>query len=187
LAKLRNECNTTTKLQPEIANNPVLNPIHIIKKKKKSSNLQHHSQQKKAQHQCSKAIDTIVGKSITTLSDKLREKENKSYDKSPKHYHNNLKISAGLLPRARNQPRVTTLTNPIAKTTHIKPQEVIDIITSHYQKGKKRATLESLSMAPWAQPQNWTTSTSNHHYTTPQHIQRRPSITTPREATMIER
>jgi hypothetical protein len=50
-----------------------------------------------------------------TLSDKLKEKENNIYDKSPKHYHNNLKINAGLLPRARDQPRVTSLTNPTTK------------------------------------------------------------------------
>jgi hypothetical protein len=76
---------------------------------------------KEAQQQCSKAIGTIVIKASTTLSEKLREKENKSYDNSPKHCHDNLKLSVGLLPRARDQPWVTTLTKPIAKTTHSSP------------------------------------------------------------------
>jgi hypothetical protein len=70
---------------------------------------------KAAHQQCSKAIVDIIRKSSHPLSDKLWHKENNSYDKCPKQYHNNLKINAGINPRARDQPRVTALTNPNTK------------------------------------------------------------------------
>ena len=38
-----------------------------------------------AHKQCNKAIGTIVRQASNTLTDKLREKVNKSYYKSPKH------------------------------------------------------------------------------------------------------
>jgi hypothetical protein len=85
---------------------------------------------------------------------KLRGKFNKSYDKSLKHDHDNLTICAGLLPRARDQPREVTLTNLITKTIHNKPQEDIDILTTHYIKEQQRATSELLPKTPWTQPQN---------------------------------
>ena len=56
----------------------------------------------KAHKQCNKAIGAIVRQASDTLTEKLRDKENKIYDKSPKYYHNNLEMSAGLLPRARD-------------------------------------------------------------------------------------
>ncbi len=71
--------------------------------------------------QCNKAIGTIVRHASNTLNEKLRDKENDSYDKSPKHYHNNLKISAGLLPRAKDQPKATALRHPITNITHNTP------------------------------------------------------------------
>jgi hypothetical protein len=127
LTELRNECNTRTKLHPEIAINHALNTLHtkIAQTLKPSTPLL----TSEAHQQCSKAVGTIVS---NTLSDKLRDKENKSYDKSPKHYHIYLKISTGLLPRARDQPRVTPLTNPLTITIHTNPQEVIDIVTSSF-------------------------------------------------------
>ena len=70
---------------------------------------------KEAHQQCSKAIGDRIRKASHTLPDKLRHKENNNYDKSPKHYYNNLKINAGINPRARDPLRVTTLTNPNTK------------------------------------------------------------------------
>jgi hypothetical protein len=57
---------------------------------------------KEAHLQRSKAIGNIIRKASHVLSNKTRENENKSYDKSPKHYHNNLKINAEILPRAKD-------------------------------------------------------------------------------------
>jgi hypothetical protein len=94
----------------------------------------------KAHKQFSKAIGTIVRKSSTTLCDKRREKENKSYDKSPTYYHKNLKISAGMLPRTRDRPRVTALINPKTEAIHTSPKEVINLVTTYYIKKKERAT-----------------------------------------------
>jgi hypothetical protein len=99
--------------------------------------------------QYNKTIGTIVRQARNTLNEKLRDKENDSYDKSPKHYHNNLKISAGLLPRARDQPKVTALRHPITNTLHNTPQDVIDIVTTHYTKEQQRATPDHLPQAPW--------------------------------------
>ncbi len=89
-----------------------------------------------------------------TLKEKLRDKENESYDKSPKLYQNNLKISAGLLPLARDQPKVTTLRHPSTNIIHNTPQDVKDIVTTHYTKEQQRATQDNLPQAPWTQPQN---------------------------------
>ncbi len=80
---------------------------------------------------------TIIRKASTTMSDKLREEENKSYDPSPKQYHNNLKIIASLLPRARDHPRITVLTNPKTKILYTNPKNAIDIISTRYLKNKK--------------------------------------------------
>jgi hypothetical protein len=112
-------------------------------------------------------MGTIIKNVSTTLSDKLRDKENNNYDEIPKHYQYNLKTRAGLTPRARDQPRVTTLTNPKNKQTN--PQEVIAIVTTHYEKEQQRGTPKHLPNAPWTQPQlpdNFTIQPSTPHTTT---------------------
>jgi hypothetical protein len=107
-----------------------------------------------AHKQCNKAIGTTGRQASNTLNEKLGDKENESCDKSPKYYPNNLKISAGLLPRARDQPEVTTLRHPFTNIIHNTPQDFIDIITIHYTKEQQRATPDPLPQAPWIQPQN---------------------------------
>ena len=123
-------------------------------KKKKNLNPTTSISTSKAHNQCPKFIGKIVKKASNELSDNLRVKENKSYETSPKQCHTNLKISAGLIPRARDQPRAITLTNPITKTIHTGPQEVIDIVITHCHKEQQRATPENLPKASWTQPQN---------------------------------
>ena len=44
---------------------------------------------------CNKAIAIIINKANRKLADSLRKKEDLLYKKSPKRYHNNLKIAAG--------------------------------------------------------------------------------------------
>ena len=102
LAKLRNECNATTKQHPEIADDSDLNPLHMTLKINQILQPSTPLTTKESHQQCSKAISEIIGKASHTLSDKVRDKENNSYDKIPKHYHNNLKIHAGINPRARD-------------------------------------------------------------------------------------
>ncbi len=48
---------------------------------------------------------------------------------------------------------MVTLAHPTTKTTHNKPQEVIDIVTTLYTKEQQRATPDHLPKAPWTQPQ----------------------------------
>ena len=85
-------------------------------------------------------IGDIIRKASHTLTGKLRRKENNSYDKSPKHYHNNLKINAGINPRARDHPRVTDFTNPSTKELQTTLHEVISIVNKHYELEKKGYT-----------------------------------------------
>jgi hypothetical protein len=103
------------------------------------------------------------------LSDKIRDKENNSYDKSPKHYHNNLKVNAGINPRAKDLPRVTALTNLNKNTLQTNPQEVILIVTTDFEREQKGATPEHLPDAPWTQPHNPDnfTMTPAHPHTKP--------------------
>jgi hypothetical protein len=169
LAKLRNECNKTTKLYPEASTDHEKNPIHISEAITTLLNPAKPISTSEAHKQCNKAIGTIVRQANNTFNEKLRAKENESYDKSPKHYHKNLKISAGLLPRARDQPRVTTLRHPLTNTTHNTPKDVINIVTTHHTKEQKRATPDHLSQAPWTQshnPDNFKVTPATQ-YTTP--------------------
>jgi len=131
-----------------------LNPIYINEKINTILNPAQPISTSEAPQKCNKAIGTIVRQSSNTLNEKLRDKENASFDKSPKHYHNNLKIIAGLLPRARDQPRVTTLRHPLTNTIHNTPQDAIAIVTKYYTKEQQRATPDHLPQAPWTQPQN---------------------------------
>jgi hypothetical protein len=169
LAKLRNECNKSTKFYPETSTDHELNPIHINEKINTILKFAQPISASESHKQCNKAIGTIVRQASNTLNEKLRDKENESYDKSPKHYHNNLKISAGLLPRARDQPRVTTLRHPLTITIHNTPQDIINIVTTHYTKEQQRATPNHLPQAPWTQPRNPDNYevTSPTPYTTP--------------------
>jgi hypothetical protein len=134
LAKLRNECNKNAKLNPEASTDHEQNPIHINDKIDTILNPTQPISTSEAQKQCNKALGTIVREASNTLNEKLRDKETESYDKRPKHYHNSLKISAGLLPRASDQPKVTTLRHPFTNTIHNTPQDGIDIVTTHYTK-----------------------------------------------------
>ena len=131
-----------------------MNPVHINEKITTLLNPAKPISTSEAHKQCNKAIGTIVRQASITLSEKLRGKENEGYDKSPKHYQNNLKISAGLLPRARDQPRVTTLRHLLTNKPHNAPQNFIDSVTTPYTKEQKRATSYHLPQAPWTQPRN---------------------------------
>ncbi len=61
---------------------------------------------------CHKAISTIINKANRKLIDKLRKKEDALYKQSPKRYHANLKTTAGLQPRAKDQPNLSTIREP---------------------------------------------------------------------------
>ena len=151
LAKLQNECRKNTKLY---STDHEVNPTHINEKMTTNHKPAKPISTLEAHKQCNKAIGTIVRQASNTLKEKLRDKENEGYDKSPKYYHNNLKISEGLLPRVRDQARVTTLRHPITNTTHNTPQDGIYIVPKYYTKEQQRATLDHLPHAPWTQPQN---------------------------------
>jgi len=164
-----------------------MTPIHINEKITTFLSPEIPSSTTEAHKQCNKAISTIVRQTSNTLIGKLRENENKSYYKIPKHYHNNLKISAGLLPRARDQPRVITLTHPITKTTHTQPHEAIGIVTTRYMKERQRVTPDHLLKAHGHNHKPRTTTTSHHHPTTQHHTLQQPSTHTSHGVTTIGR
>jgi hypothetical protein len=49
---------------------------------------------------------------------------------------------------------VTALRHPVTNTNHNTPQDVIDIVTTHYTKEQQRVTPDHLPQAPWTQPQD---------------------------------
>jgi hypothetical protein len=158
-AKLRNEFSNTTKHHTEIANNADLNPIHINLKITQILKPTTPFTTIEAQRQYSRNISIIIRKAINTMSYKLRDKENKSSDKSS----NNIKIHAGLVPRARDQPRVTVtaLTDPTTKQIHTPPKEVIDIVTSHYDtKKNNKGHHHSTYQTPHGHNQNTRTTST---------------------------
>jgi hypothetical protein len=84
LARLRNECNKNAKLNTEASTDHEQNPIHINDKINSILNLAQPISTSEAHKQCNKAIGTIVRQASNTRNEKLRDKENDSYDKSPK-------------------------------------------------------------------------------------------------------
>jgi len=81
-------------------------------------------------------------------------KEDVLYKKSPKRYHNNLKTAAGLQPRAKDQPNLTTVRGPITNEITSNPQTIIDTIQTHYEHEHARTTPDTISAPPWRNPNN---------------------------------
>jgi hypothetical protein len=86
--------------------------------------------------------------------DKLRKKEDAIYKTSPKRYHANLKTSAGLQPRAKDQPNLTTIRDPKTKDITTQPQAILDIVHSHYKQEHSRTTPDEIPTPPWLNPDN---------------------------------
>ena len=83
---------------------------------------------------CNKAIATIISKATKQLGDTLQRKENALYKKSAKRYHHNLKTSAGLQPRARDQPNLQTIRDPLTNEITANPHTIISTIQTYYEK-----------------------------------------------------
>ena len=49
---------------------------------------------------------------------------------------------------------MTALRHPGTNTIQETPQDVLEIVTTHYTKEQQRATPDHLPQAPWTQPQN---------------------------------
>ncbi len=62
-----------------------MNPTHANEKITTILNPAKLISTSKAHKQCNKAIGTILRQASNTLNEKLRDKENESYDKSPKY------------------------------------------------------------------------------------------------------
>ena len=103
---------------------------------------------------CNKAINNILSKANKRLMDSIRKKEDALYKKSPKRYHHNLKTVAGLQPGARDQPNLSTITEPntVQITSH--PQTILDTLHTHFEKEESRVTPDTLPIPPWLDPKN---------------------------------
>jgi hypothetical protein len=110
---------------------------------------------------CHKAIASIISKANHTLMDTIRKKEGGLYKKSPKRYHDKLKTAAGLQPRAKDQPNLTTVRDPATNEITSNPQTTIDTIQSHYEREHAQATLDTIPAPPWKTPTTQTLTTTN--------------------------
>jgi len=61
---------------------------------------------------CHKAIASIISKANRKLMDTIRKKEDGIYKNRPKRYHDNLKTTADLQPRAKDQLNLATVRDP---------------------------------------------------------------------------
>jgi len=186
LAKLRNECNTTTKLHPEIPNDSELNPLHINFK------INHILQRitslttKEAQQRCFKAIGNIIRKACHALTNKIRDKANNSYDKNPpvltQHYKhtrkNNPESQRPTQGNSPHKPDSKKITNE-SKKSHINCRLTL-------RAGKKKQHQNTYRTLHGHNHITRTTSTRLPHPHTQRHAQARPSINTSQKATMTD-
>ena len=82
VAKLRNECNKTTKLYPDAANDHAMSPIHINEKINTLLSPAIPISTLEAHKQCTKAVDMTVRQASNTLTEKLRDKGKKAMIKA---------------------------------------------------------------------------------------------------------
>ncbi len=93
---------------------------------------------------CHKAISSIINKANRKLMNKLRQKEDALYKKSPKRYHASLKTSASLQPRAKDQPNLDTIRDPNPNEVMAQPRAIRDTVQSHYKLEHSRTTPDTL-------------------------------------------
>ena len=84
--------------------------------------------------------------------DSIRKKEDALYKKSPKRYHHNLRTDAGLQPCAKDQPNLSTITDPNTGQTTSHPQSIMDTLYTYFEKEQSRVTPETLPTPPWLDP-----------------------------------
>jgi hypothetical protein len=97
---------------------------------------------------CNTVIPTIVNKAKNKLEDTLQRNETAPNKKSAKRYHQNLKSSAGLQPRARDQPILQTIRDPVTNEITTNPHTVISTIQSYYEKEHSRTTPDYIPAPP---------------------------------------
>jgi hypothetical protein len=97
---------------------------------------------------CNRAITTILSKANKILMDSMRKKEDALYKKSPKRYHHNLKTSAGLQPCAKDQPNLSTITDPNTGQITSRIQSNLDTLHTHFEKEQSRVTPDTLPILP---------------------------------------
>jgi hypothetical protein len=103
---------------------------------------------------CHKAISSIINKANRKLMDKLKKKEDTLYKNSPKRYHANLKNSAGLQLRAKDQPNLVTIRDPKTTVITSQPQAIIDTVQSYCEQEHSCTTPDNLPTPPWQNPSN---------------------------------
>ena len=84
--------------------------------------------------------------------DYIRKKEDALFKKSPKRYHHNLKTGAGLQQGARDQPSLSTITDPYSGQITSHPQTILDTLHTHLENEQSRVTPDTLPIPPWLDP-----------------------------------
>ena len=99
---------------------------------------------------CHKAIATIISKANRKITDSLRKKEDLLYKNSPNRYHKNLTTATSLQPNnAKYQPNLATIRDPTAKKITTKPNQILNILRTHFEKEHSRNKPEQNPLPPW--------------------------------------
>jgi hypothetical protein len=76
-------------------------------------------------------------------------------------------VSAGILPRPRDLPKLTAVRHPTTQKILTEPAEAIVLTTEHFASELSKATPETLPIPPWEDPNNPDTYELKPH--TPSH------------------
>jgi hypothetical protein len=101
-----------------------------------------------------KAIATIINKANHKLADSLWGNKDLLYKKSPKRYHSNLKMAAGLQPIAKDHPSLDAIQYLTTKEITTYPTHIINILPTHFEKEHSRNTPIHITLPPWQNPLN---------------------------------
>ena len=66
-------------------------------------------------------------------------------------------------PRARDQPNLQSIRDPVTNEITTNPQTIISTIQSYYEKEHSRTTPDNILAPPWQNPENPDAYTNNHN------------------------
>jgi hypothetical protein len=162
LTKLRNDANRLNTKNEPTTHKSQKQPTDLgLKKKTTHTSTQVSTILQLTEPHKIEDIPSLCHKLSQSLSTKQTEnsstnlgKRGRHIKKSPKRYHANLKTSAGLQPRAKDQPSLSTIRDPETNEITTQPQAILDIVHSHYKQEHSRTTPDNLPTPPWQNPDN---------------------------------
>jgi hypothetical protein len=83
---------------------------------------------------CYKAIATIMSKANRKIAEIFRKKEYSLYKKSPRRYHHNLKTTAGLQTKAKDQLNLVMIRDPRTNEILAELNQILNILKTYFEK-----------------------------------------------------